>query len=212
MIDFQKPGMGTTVNWYDGASIVNFIRPGVAVYQDAIFNMYGGRVDYILYTFNNSLANIYGGQINHFLDAGNDSIVNIHNGVINGDLFAVNRANVSMHDGYITQNLRVWEDAHCLLSGGIVYGAIVVGYFMDDKATLTIKGQDFNINGQTVGAGVYYANDFATGTITGILSNGDCLNNNFEIVGDSCIVLVPEPTTLSLLALGAVLLRRKRRT
>jgi hypothetical protein len=42
-----------------------------------------------------------------------------------------------------------------------------------------------------------------------MLTNGDPINNDFYIATNASIVLVPEPATLLLLGLGAVMLRKK---
>ncbi len=78
---------------------------------------------------------------------------------------------------------------------------------------MTIIGQDFAFNGVPVGLGEFDAGtaDWIHGRITGTLLNGDLLDNGFYIYGDSRLVLVPEPATLSLLTLGGLAVFRRRR-
>jgi hypothetical protein len=45
--------------------------------------------------------------------------------------------------------------------------------------------------------------------LTGTLANGDIINNQFRIGETAKIVLVPEPATLLLLGLGAVMVRKR---
>ena len=85
-----------------------------------------------------------------------------------------------------------------------------------ETATLTIYGSNFAIDGSSVGFGVItsmlggdYGNE-PYRRLTGTLANGDIINNQFQIGNDAKIVLVPEPTMLLLLGLGAVMLRRRK--
>ena len=77
-------------------------------------------------------------------------------------------------------------------------------------------GSDFAVDGQPVGYGeltsVYGGgwNNEPWRRLTGKLDNGDTIDNDFRIGYDAKIVLTPEPATLLLLGLGAVMVRRKR--
>ena len=51
----------------------------------------------------------------------------------------------------------------------------------------------------------------STGTLTGILANGDAISNDFYISTNASIVLMPEPTALLLVGLGVVIMRRRKR-
>ena len=181
-------------------------------YEDSLLNIYGGKVDYILYAFQRSQVNIYGGWIGRFLDACDSSKVTIHDVIIDGDLFAVNSGVVMLLGGIVKEDIVTMYKGSVTIKGGDIDGTINAGYFEDDACNITIAGYDFMIDGVQVDYGRYYANDFSSGKITGILLNGGHLDNSFEIIGNSSIVLIPEPATLSLFTLGTLALLRKRKS
>jgi hypothetical protein len=82
---------------------------------------------------------------------------------------------------------------------------------IQDNSQLTIAGTNFAIDGFAVDYGTYTASDYTSGLLTGILANGDLMSNDFGIANDARITLVPEPTTLILIGIGILCLRRKNR-
>jgi hypothetical protein len=80
---------------------------------------------------------------------------------------------------------------------------------------LIINGSNFAIDGTPFVSGQITSilgGDFSnepSRRLTGILANGDIINNQFLIGNTAEIVLVPEPATLLLLGFGMVMLRRK---
>jgi len=97
------------------------------------------------------------------------------------------------------------------LSGGTIGSEIR----MMTNAELIIKGFNFAIDGKPVGfdkitsiLGGDCLNE-SYRTLTGTLANGDIINNQFRIGNYASITLVPEPATLLLFGLGAVMFRRK---
>ena len=102
--------------------------------------------------------------------------------------------------------------AQILLSGGLINGAIYAGANNPQQyGVITIEGNNFAINGSSVGYGILDTGgqSFVHGTLTGNFAKGGLLNNEFYIYGDSSIILIPEPATLILLGLGAAMVKRK---
>lgn len=187
-VDFKTPGMHTTVNWFPGASTGNYNH--LLGYQDSHINVYGGKIDYILYAFNRSQVNIYGGWIGRFLDACDGSKVSVYGGYINGDLYAVNGSRVMISGGTVKEDLEAWHNSRVTINGGRIKGIIYAGKLNKNySSTITIEGFDFAINGVNVNYGQYFATDFISGRLTGTLAKGNLLNNRFYIYGNSKIVL-----------------------
>ena len=117
-----------------------------------------------------------------------------------------------LDDGKINGALLAYENSIVTVSGGLIGGIIKAGIWPTICSTkITFKGTNFAINGHSVNYGTFdtEGQDYVHGTITGTLANGDLLNNEFYINGSSSIVLIPEPATLLLLGLGAVVVRKK---
>jgi len=93
------------------------------------------------------------------------------------------------------------------VSGGTIEG------MMEIYSTLTFEGWDFSISGVPVPLGTYTRfdeRDPLPGALSGTFGSGETFTNNFELRGGGKLVLIPEPATLSLLALGGLLLIRRR--
>jgi hypothetical protein len=190
-VDYQAPSMQTTVNLLNGGN------------TPSSFSLEG---------YNDSRINISGGSLGNDLWAYGNCQVTISSGSISGDLFARSSSQVTMTEGSV---------------GGVFYsdgssfvnwygGAIGRRLTLIDTATLTIYGSNFVVNGIPFGCGEIksisggYYTDEPLRTLTGTLANGDIIDHQFQIGNDAKIVIVPEPATLLLLGLGAVVARRIR--
>ena len=189
-VDFQSPGMQTTVNLLDGAHMPNYYN--LEAFENSRVNVFGGLVSQDLYAYDHSQITMSGGVIGYSLYAYNYSKVNISGGATSG-LFAGNTSQVSM-------------------SGGKIYAPLT----LVEYAILTIDGSNFAVDGQSVVYseltsiyGGFYQDEYNR-HLTGTLANGEQIANDFRIGQNAKIVLIPEPATLLLLGLGAVILRRKR--
>ena len=105
--------------------------------------------------------------------------------------------NITISNGSIDNSVVARENSEIYVSGGSV-GDLYVW----DSGVMTIYGDNFNY-----GIGPITTN---SGVLTGTLANGIAINSNFYINDTASIILAPEPATLLLLGLGAVMLRGKR--
>jgi len=203
-----------TLNWTinDGVNIKN----SPLNYPTTLNLVTGGWIKYWLYVYDSSQANISGGRIDWFLNASNNSLVRISGGLISGVLSTQDDSYVDISDGLIGAYLQVCQNSHVSISGGslgsdlytfdssqldISGGTIGGSLITNEYSQITIYGSGFNHP---------YGILTGTGLLTGILANGDLISNHFQTYSYSRIILVPEPTMLLLLGLGAVIVGKKR--
>jgi hypothetical protein len=79
----------------------------------------------------------------------------------------------------------------------------------ENNSYVTIEGSNFAIDGIPVDSGEITSTGGEFRRLTGTLANGDIINNQFRVNDSSKLFLVPEPATLLLLGLGAVMLRKR---
>jgi hypothetical protein len=131
------------------------------------------------------------------------SLINITGGSIGFDLYAEDYSQVVISGGFIAYDLNAFHDSDIFVLGGSIGDSLNI----QNNGRITISGSGFEIDGVPVDYGIYTALDYASGTLTGILSSGELINNDFEIYDDASIILVPEPATILLVGLGMCLLR-----
>lgn len=243
-VDYGSPGLQTTVNWLDGASISGGYT--LEAYQDSRINIRGGTTGSLLYAADRSQITISGGTV--WLGAFGNSHVDISDGLItNADMG--DYAQISLHSGSVA-HFGVNSNSWLQMSGGTVTGSIVANntsrvditggvingglsamrgqifiHGGDINGGLTglyngvlwIYGSNFAVDGQSVSygeltslLGKLYVNE-PIRHLTGTLATGDSFDNPFQLGQTSKIMLVPEPTTLLMLGLGGLVLKRRRR-
>ncbi len=89
------------------------------------------------------------------------------------------------------------DNSTAYICGGVISGTIA----LTEHSQVTIAGTGFNYPDGT------YSN--TVGQLTGTLLNGGEISVDFLVGEHTTMTLVPEPATVLLLGLGAVLLRRK---
>jgi hypothetical protein len=161
-----------------------------------------------------------GGTVDYFV-AENSSHITMSGGTVNKSLYAYGNSQLTVFGGRVRDGyLFVYDNCQATMSGGTVAGFLEVGNF----ATLIIQGSNFAVDGTQVNLGEitslgggftndpdgHYNND-PVRILTGTLANGDIINNGFQIGDAAKIILIPEPTTLLLLGLGAVILRKRKK-
>jgi len=185
---------------YNDDTIVDMLGgdvDGIGTYDASTINVTGGHVN-TLDALEFSTANISGGFV-YGLNAKNNSIVNFSDDAqalslgSGGDLSTVN-----MIDG-ITEYLRA---GNC----GIInlYGGVVSEYLNAwDSSTVNIYGHSFNYNPA--------GGSWNGGQLTGFyLDDAPFTIDVYDMQTYSHVNLIPEPASLVLLAIGCLLIKRKK--
>ncbi len=167
-----------------------------------------------IYAYDNSQIIVSGGSIMSFLEITGHSQGSISDGIIMGIAAATESGHLTVSGGAI-RDLVAFEDGQVT-----VYGMLSPmpsnNLIADNNGNITIHGSEFYVDFQQV----------SYGEITSLLNgnwqdepernlgirydNGEFFDASFYIGHNASIVLTPEPTTLLLLGLGAVMVRRKR--
>ncbi len=122
-VDYQSPGMGTTVNMLDGGSIpwVNPVPPiyyQLKSFEDSIINILGGSVD-ILRAYDSSQVTVSGGSIKYFLYLHDSSQVTVSGGSFENTLIAYDNSQVTVSGGSV-RGLYAFGGNQVTVSGGSI--------------------------------------------------------------------------------------------
>jgi len=202
-VDQSAPGVGTKVDLLDGG----LIHAWIDAHQDSRVNVLGGRVSGSVNAYGASHITVVGGEIGGPVYCRENSRVDISGGSMDAWVQSLGSSEVTIGGGEINLFVEAWDNSRVAISGGTIGGRIAAVR----DGLITLAGSNFAVNGTPVGYGDF-AGDYATsGTLTGILANGDVLNNQFALNGPAAdITFIPEPGTILLLGLGGLGLRRKR--
>jgi len=168
---------------------VNWLRN----YGNNQVTMTGGSVRGYLEACGDSRINIDGGSVNWLQTYGNSQVTMTGGSVVYG-LWAWDNSQVTMSSGSVG-SFRAWDNSQVNWSGGTVGGDI----WLNHQSVLTIEGSDFAIDGTPFGNGditsLFHSDPSADPLrhLTGILANGDIIDNDFYIGHDAKIVLAFGP-------------------
>jgi hypothetical protein len=183
---------------------------GLGAFDNSTVNISGGQVGGLgkggLSAYGSSTVNLSGDGYIERLTASYTSIVNIYGGSIQGVFRGEGNSSINITGGDLYSGLDVYDFSQVTISGRFYSPHLNA----NNNSRIIFYGSDFAIDGVQVAYGQYYASDFANGRITGTLINNSILDKQFAIYDNASIVLIPEPATLVLFSLGAVMLRKKR--
>ena len=196
-VDYQAPEMYTTVNVLDGGG-----ADEISGYENSRINVSGGSMGGLL-TYGSSQAEASSGLIgcvetydsSQLAISGGSTTVVIY-------LHVADSSRVDISGGNV-ENLSVNDYSLVNISGGYILDDL----YLYDQSQIKIFGYDFTVDGQPVNYGELFAGQ---GHLTGTLLSGDLIDNDFYIGRDAKIILIPEPTTVFLLGIGGLFLKRRR--
>jgi hypothetical protein len=188
---------GGTIGGYDDETLT--------AYDTSTVNVYGGSLGGEVNVINNGVVNIYGGYV-FDADAAGSGTLNIYGGEVGGPN-ATDGSTVNIFDGQI-DGIRATDSGTVSIHGGTIVSDMRSGVGRGyHDSVITVFGTDFNYP--------YGPIPESSGVLTGVPANGGSIDVTFEIYSDASIVLVPEPCTVVLLAMGVLGLaartRRRRR-
>ena len=187
-VDYESPGMYTTVNLLNGGNIHKFFA-----YQNGQINILGGSVILYLVANDNSQVTMTDGSAGS-METNGSSQVTISGGTVLSGLYAQDNSQVTMSGG-IMDEVVVKNSGLINWSGGIIERDIQ----LEATAILRIDGSDFAIDGIPYDFGEIKSvlggsqSQEPPRTLSGILANGDIINNQFRI-GDNASIVIPEPS------------------
>lgn len=172
----------------------------------------GGEITQWLQTNGSSSAIISGGIVDGIVSSSDNSHITISSGHLGADCRAFNNGTIDFSGGVISGNFRSDHYGSITYSGGLLLGDIYAGgSIKSDYSTIQIIGSNFAIGGVPVSFGSYFAADYPSGHLTGMLQDGTLLDHDFLIYDESRIVLsIPEPSSIILIGIGALSIFRKQ--
>ena len=210
-VDYQTPGMQTTVNLLDGGVIIG--RDYLVAYENSHVNILGGFLNGGLLAHGSSQVDVSAGVISNDFCAYDSSQVAISGGRLYYDLDACHTSYLVISGGYIGSDLYVSDNSQADILGGFIRSQLDFW----DSAVVTIHGSNFAVDGQAFGYGeltsVFGASPAyePSRCLTGTLASGEPIDNYFYIGHDAKIILIPDPAMVCLVGLGGLSILRNRK-
>jgi len=211
----EIPNPGTRVNLVDGGSIMW----DLVSFNHSSFLMSGGYTGGCLLTYDYGMGVLDGGRVGYHLESHDSSKMYINGGIVSHYVWAYDNSETNISGGTIGYFVESNQNSRVNITGGYGTGG-TQWLFAHNESSMTIRGDfDSNYLGDLKNApfSVWGYNDAGVGRwfgyFTGTYANGDDFALRYEIYDDAQIILapIPEPCTLSLLAIGGLLLRKRKR-
>lgn len=188
--------------------IGGFVENELSIYNSGTVNFYGGKTYNQVHVHDSSILNVFddtdGGWGLNGITSYDTSEINITGGYIVNDVIAGGDSIVNISDGLVHE-IDTFDNSEIH-----VYGGEVIFFSGSGSSTMNIYGYDF----QYIPDGSIYSGHHL---LTGFFEDGTEFNINIynqsqaDLSYDHIVThVIPEPTTLLLLGLGKVMLRRKR--
>jgi hypothetical protein len=189
-------------------------------WTDSVVNITNGAIGYLT-TLDTSVINISGGVLTE-VGGGGSSLINITNGNV-VHVSSGGTSTVNVYDGIITHVIAYQNGAINIYGGTIGNNTL----YARNNGLINLFGTGFSLS-DALGMGSDSNGQYTYYNLTGVLQNGDVLNNTFRdyaggfdvggpnspIVFNAASAAAPEPGTLTLLGLGGMALigaaRRRR--
>jgi parallel beta-helix repeat protein len=209
-VDYQAPGMQTTVNMLGGGLITASLRG----YEDSRMNILGGAIEldvgaydrsqlhmsrasvgWSMWIYGGTQANISGGSIGYGMWVADSSQVHISGGSIGERLGGYGSSEGEIRSLTAVFGLEAYGASQVEISGGLINDK----FALDDSALITIHGSDFAVDGEPFGYGELtsinggYWRSEPPRHLTGSLANGQPIDNDFYIGHEARMILVYHP-------------------
>ena len=158
---------------------------------------------------------ISGGNVtSEYIRLYNNSSINVDGGKVAG-IWAHNNSTVNIYDGEVNWYIALSGNAKLNIYGGIIHQKISAGDNMVEIWGGQLLGDITTYDGPVKLYGLFdqgYGTFAGNGSITGTLSNGNLINVDYSTYNSGSIILapVPEPTIVSLLAIGGLIIRKRK--
>ena len=130
-VDFDVPGMGTTVNLNSGGEIYH-----LKAYNNSLVNVFDGLIQHSLDALDSSRVNVSGGTIMTGVFATSNSQLNISGGLIKSGLNAQCSSKITISGRQIDDSLVAYADSQIFITGGYIGSHLSVHH----RGEVTISG------------------------------------------------------------------------
>ena len=194
---------GVGMAWVYNAGHINLtgstVRGSILAYNASTVDIAGGKVTQRVSAYDTSAVDIFGGSTLS-LDTYDDSSAVLSTGSV-GNLLAFGTSNVEISGGDVSF-VNAYDTSAVDISGGVVSGLSA-----RDTGSITLHGYDFRATGGIVLDGTRV---MGTGLLSGKWFDGTAWAAPVYTNEAGASIFIPEPATLSLLALGGLALLRRR--